>query len=222
MTDELIDDEIRKAQNKSPQADSLGQAIRQLDETNKEILELHFLHGFSLRKSYELAGVAEKYENKNAFKVKVGKFAGIYIEYLKGRQLVLQEFGIDMPKAVELIKMRDKANKVGDMGPAIRAHEMILKLMGDLGAGAGKGGGKKGGEDEGETREPGSKRDEIIGRLNKIQQDVTGESADIPSSYDISSDDELSEVVKENSAPPGRYKKKKSDKMSKEDKDESA
>ena len=49
------------------------------------------------------------------------------------RQLVISEFGVDEPKAVELVKMRDAAFRAGDIVPALRAHELILKLVSRLG-----------------------------------------------------------------------------------------
>lgn len=206
---ERIEEEIdpvgsEKDWSKSPQADDLGQAMQQLKDIDKNILEYHFLYGHSLRESYRLAGAEKDYTSTYGYRVKQGKFAGIFIEYLKGRQLVYREFGVDMPKAVELIKLRDQAKRVGDLGPSIRAHEMILKLMGDLGpahrVSGTSDGGSSGNQGPGKDVDR-SSRSEILTRLDEIQMAATGEHIDITEVNDISSDDELSEVVRENSLP---------------------
>jgi hypothetical protein len=161
--------------DKGKQPDLLSQAMVQLEPEIRRALEYYYLEGHSLKKSYELAGIGHKFNKGNAYVSKGSKFSKVYIEHLVDRQLVISEFGVDEPKAVELVKMRDAAFRAGDIVPALRAHELILKLVSRLGPVGGD-------RDNGSKRKEASQmtREEIIARLDEIQMAVTGEPADIP------------------------------------------
>ena len=127
------------------------------------------------------AGAENRYNNKDAYAIKKGVLAGAYISHLMDRQAVIAEFGKDDIKAIRLMKLRDKAEREGDTAAAIRAHHMILKLVG----------GERPQVDKG-------KREEILARLAEIQKGVTGESPDIPEEGGVSLDAELVELATSN------------------------
>ena len=157
------------------QPDLLSQAMVQLEPEIRRALEYYHLDGHSLKKSYELAGIGHRFNKGNAYVSKSSKFSKAFIEHLMDRQLVIREFGLDEHKAVELVKMRDAAFRAGDITPAIRAHELILKLISRLGLGGGD-------RDNESNRKETSQmtREKLIARLDEIQMAVTGELADIP------------------------------------------
>ena len=88
--------------------------------------------------------------------------------------------------------MRDEAFKSGDITPAIRAHELILKLIGNLGG--------KSVVDNGKRKAAiDMTKDEIIARLASLQLEATGESLGMPKD---SVDAEFEELVSMNQLPP--------------------
>jgi len=176
----------------SPEADALSQALTQLNVDVRKTLEYHFLGGYSLEKAYQMAGIGDRYDPSNGYKIKLSKYARVYIKHLQDRQLVVGEFGVDEPKAISLVKMRDEAFKSGDITPAIRAHELILKLIGNLGG--------KSVVDNGKRKAAiDMTKDEIIARLASLQLEATGESLGMPKD---SVDAEFEELVSMNQLPP--------------------
>ena len=180
---------LKNEHDKGLQPDLLSQAMVQLEPEIRRALEYYYLDGHSLKKSYELAGIGHRFNRSNSYAAKSRKFSKVYIEHLMDRQLVIREFGVDEPKAVELVKMRDTAFRVGDIAPAIRAHELILKLIGNLGP-------RGGSEDDGNRKNaPRMTKDEIFAWLDEIQMAATGELADLPGRSVDSGFEEMSGVT---------------------------
>jgi len=187
--DALPDDEVEVVSTEQP--DLLERAVRQLRSDTKSILEFHYMHGYNLRDAFMAAGAENRYNNKDAYAIKKGVLAGAYISHLMDRQAVIAEFGKDDIKAIRLMKLRDKAEREGDTAAAIRAHDMILKLVGAFPGKGPVGGGERPQVDKG-------KREEILARLAEIQKGVTGESPDIPEEGGVSLDAELVELATSN------------------------
>jgi|GEM_PF-6649411 len=148
----------------------------------RAMLEFHVLEDLPLKAACEKAGLPY---NKNVSQHKGTLVGQAYIEQLKRRRRVIEEFNVDVPALVGLIELRDKALNAGSHVAAVRAQELCMKAAVKATGDRLKAGAKHGTTD--------MTKEEIIARLAEIQMEATGESLDMP---EDSTDSEFWESVK--------------------------
>jgi len=121
--------ESSKGDYTTPAQNPVDVAIAQMDPGNRKVLDGMYLHGMSIRKACEYAGV-KYYHSKTT--ITQSEIAQPYIQHLLERADVIREFHVDDMHLVELVKIRNRARSLGQEGAAVRAHEICMKAIGRL------------------------------------------------------------------------------------------
>jgi len=156
----------RRKVHKDLEPDPLAVAIAQIDPETKGLLERIYLRGMSMRNACIDYG-CNYYPSKS--EIKHTKLVQPYIQWLLDRQMVMNQFGVDDVQLIDLIKIRDAANKVGNSAAAVRAHELCMRAVGRLKADEKKPTGERDVED--------MSREEILDEMKKLKIKADGPSS---------------------------------------------
>ena len=145
----------------------------------KNFLEAHVLGGLSLRAACQEAGLPY---HKNVSQHKFTKVGQAFVEQLRRRRRVIEEFGADIPSLARLIEIRDMALKSNSFVAAVRASELCIRVASKANSD------KKQTGDEKEISE--MSREELLAEISQITLKAGGEVIE-------NEDDEIEETYKE-------------------------